>query len=76
MGHQLLVPAGFLHGFVTLEKDCEVQYKCSDRYAPECDAAIRWDDPQIALDWPLSGDPVLSDKDAKAPYIADVTSPF
>ncbi len=75
-GHQLLVPAGFLHGFVTLVQDCEVQYKCSERYAPECDAAIRWDDPQIALDWPLAGNPILSDKDADAPYVANVSSPF
>jgi len=75
-GHQLLVPAGFLHGFVTLAKNCEVQYKCSERYAPECDAGIRWNDPEIAIDWPLTDSPILSDKDAAAPFIADVKSPF
>jgi len=75
-GHQLLVPAGFLHGFITLEENCEVQYKCSERYAPECDAGIRWDDPEIAIDWPLAGSPILSDKDAAAPLLADVKSPF
>ena len=75
-GAQLLVPAGFLHGFVTLQAQCEVQYKCSAPYAPDCDAAIRWDDPALGIDWPLDGAPHLSDKDAAAPLIADVTSPF
>ena len=75
-GHQLLVPAGFLHGFVTLEENCEVQYKCSERYAPECDAGIRWDDPDIAIDWPFADSPILSDKDSAAPFVADVRSPF
>lgn len=75
-GAQLLVPAGFLHGFVTLEAQCEVQYKCSAPYAPDCDAAIRWDDPALGIDWPLDGAPHLSDKDAAAPMVADVTSPF
>ena len=75
-GTQLLVPAGFLHGFVTLEDHCEVQYKCSAPYAPDCDAAIRWDDPALGIDWPLDGAPVLSAKDAAAPLVADTTSPF
>ena len=75
-GAQLLVPAGFLHGFVTLEDHCEVQYKCSAPYAPDCDAAIRWDDPALGIDWPLDGKPRLSDKDAAAPLVADTISPF
>ncbi|MXO91350.1 dTDP-4-dehydrorhamnose 3,5-epimerase [Pontixanthobacter aquaemixtae] len=75
-GHQLLVPRGFLHGFQTLVPDCEVQYKCSDFYAPDCDAAVRWDDPAIAIDWPGSGEPVLSGKDTAAPLSGDVKSPF
>ena len=73
---QLLVPKGFLHGFVTRLPDTEVQYKCSDVYAPECDAAVRWDDPTIGIDWGLSGAPVLSGKDAAASLFADVLSPF
>ncbi len=75
-GKQLLVPKGFLHGFVTLEDDCEVQYKCSDFYAPECDAGIRWDDPEFAIDWRLSAPPLLSAKDAVQPFARDAASPF
>ena len=72
---QLLVPKGFLHGFVTRAPDTEVQYKCSDVYAPDCDGGVRWDDPAIGIDWGVSA-PVLSAKDAVAPLLADVVSPF
>jgi len=76
-GKQLLVPKGFLHGFVTREPDTEIIYKCSDCYAPECDGAIRYDDPEIGIDWGL-GDTaaLLSDKDAAAPFLKDFNSPF
>jgi len=72
-GRQLYVPRGFLHGFLTLTEDCEVQYKCTDYYAPECDGAVRWD--SLGIDW---GDvvPVLSQKDAEAIRFADFDSPF
>jgi dTDP-4-dehydrorhamnose 3,5-epimerase len=71
-GNQLLVPAGFAHGFCTLEADVRVAYKVSDRYAPECERAIRWDDPELAIDWQLPPDgPTLSSKDAVAPLLAD-----
>lgn len=75
-GKQLLVPKGFLHGFVTREAQTEVQYKCSDVYAPDCDGGIRWDDPTIGIDWGLTGAPVLSGKDAVAPLLAEFDSPF
>lgn len=74
-GRQLLVPKGFLHGFVTLTEDTEVQYKCTDVYAPDCDGAVRWDDPQIGINWGVSS-PILSDKDAKAPLLKDAPRPF
>lgn len=76
-GTQLLIPEGFLHGFVTLERDTEIVYKCTDYYAPECDGAIRFDDPDIGIDWGI--DPnlaILSDKDAAAPLLRDIESPF
>lgn len=76
-GKQLLVPKGFLHGFVTREPDTEIVYKCSDYYAPECDGAVRFDDPEIGIDWDI--DPaaaILSDKDRTAPLLRDFDSPF
>ena len=73
-GHQLYVPVGFAHGFVTLEADSEIVYKCTDYYAPETEGAVRWD--SCGIDWPLSVDPILSDKDAIAPALADFDSPF
>lgn len=73
-GKQLLVPEGFLHGFITLQPDTEIIYKCSDYYAPECDGAVRWD--SCGIDWNFAGTPILSDKDAIAPALADFDSPF
>jgi dTDP-4-dehydrorhamnose 3,5-epimerase len=76
-GRQLLVPAGFAHGFMTLEPDTEIVYKCSDYYAPETEGALLWSDPDIGIDWPLGAiTAVTSDKDAAAPGIADFDSPF
>lgn len=72
-GRQLLVPVGFLHGFATLEPDTEVAYKCSAPYSAEHDGAVRWD--SLGIEWGVS-DPVLSDKDARAPAFADWQSPF
>ena len=64
------------HGFATLERDSEIVYKCSDYYAPDSEGAVRWDDPAIGIDWPLSGKAILSRKDAEAPVLADLQSPF
>ena len=75
-GKQLLVPAGFLHGFATRASDTEIIYKCSDYYAPDCDGAVRFDDPAIGIDWGLSGPAILSDKDAKAQLLGAFDTPF
>lgn len=71
-GNQLLVPKGFAHGYCTLEPDTIIAYKVSDFYAPECDRALRWDDPAIGIDWPLAGEATLSDKDRVAPLLAEI----
>ncbi|MEM1431771.1 MAG: dTDP-4-dehydrorhamnose 3,5-epimerase [Pseudomonadota bacterium] len=78
-GEQLLVPAGFLHGFLTLEPGCRVAYKCSAHYAPLADGAVRWN--TVGIDWrldalPVPGAPVLSAKDAEAPPFEIWQSPF
>ena len=76
-GQQLFIPAGFLHGFVTLEPETEFLYKCSDYYAPDCDAAIRFDDPGLCIDWGIDTTrAIVSDKDRAAPLFADVVPPF
>ena len=69
---QVLVPRGFAHGFITLTDDVEVQYKADNYYAPECDGNIRWNDPDIGIEWPI--EPViLSPKDVAAPFLKDRT---
>jgi dTDP-4-dehydrorhamnose 3,5-epimerase len=75
-GCQLFIPIGFAHGFLTLEPDCEVTYKCSDTYAPEADGGIRWD--SVGMDWPMPGGttPELSPKDTSLPTLAEFNSPF
>lgn len=72
-GRQLLIPAGFLHGFATLTPDAELLYKCSDTYSAAHDGAVRWD--SCGIDWGVT-DPVLSDKDRAATPWSDWTSPF
>jgi dTDP-4-dehydrorhamnose 3,5-epimerase len=71
------VPRGFAHGFMTLESDTEVLYKVDGEYDPATDAGIAWDDPALGIDWPLpAGGPILSDKDRKAPRLAEIPPPF
>lgn len=67
---QLWVPPGLAHGFLTLSDVAEVLYKTTELYAPACEGSIRWDDPTIAIAWPLTGPPILSPKDAAAPFFA------
>ncbi len=72
---QLLIPKGFAHGFLSLTDDVEVQYKVDEYYAPECDRSIRFDDPEIVVEWGIRN-PILSEKDAKAPLLKDSDSNF
>ena len=76
-GEQFFVPRGFAHGFCTLEPNTVVTYKVDNYYAPECDRGLAWDDPTLAINWPVSPEnAVLSDKDRKFDRFADFVSPF
>ena len=71
-GNQILIPRGYAHGFVTLEQHSEVQYKVTAPYRPDCDRSIRFDDPEVAIDWPLGDTELtLSAKDRDAPALRD-----
>lgn len=61
---QLWIPEGFAHGFVVLSERAVFQYKCTDVYHPEAERTLRWDDPELAIEWPVS-DPLVSEKDAQ-----------
>lgn len=74
-GNQLFIPVGYGHGFVTLEADCEVQYKVDAHYSPEADGGIAWDDPDIGIDWAIHS-PIMSDKDRQLPRLADQPPDF
>ncbi|MNB96574.1 dTDP-4-dehydrorhamnose 3,5-epimerase [compost metagenome] len=73
---QLLIPKGFAHGFMTLTENVEVQYKCDELYAPECDGGILWNDPDIGIEWPINVSPVLSGKDENAPLLKEISVNF
>jgi dTDP-4-dehydrorhamnose 3,5-epimerase len=68
--HQLWIPEGFAHGFVTLSESAEFLYKTTDFYAHECERCIAWNDPAIRIDWQLSGPPILSGKDGQGQLLA------
>ena len=75
-GHQLWVPAGFAHGFLSLTGDTVFHYKCTDTYAPGTEASIAWNDPDVGIQWPLAeagvASPLMSAKDTAAPRLRDV----
>jgi dTDP-4-dehydrorhamnose 3,5-epimerase len=72
-GRQLWVPPGFGHGFLVLSDVADVSYKCTTLYRPQSNYSIRWDDPDLGIDWPIDGNarPILSDADAAAPLLAN-----
>ena len=69
--HQLWIPPGLAHGFCVLSDVADFIYKCTDYYHPEDEGAVRWDDPDIGVDWPIA-EPILSDKDSKAPRLREM----
>jgi dTDP-4-dehydrorhamnose 3,5-epimerase len=72
--HMLWVPPGFAHGFLTLSDDADFVYKCTDYYARPFERSLRWNDPDVGIEWPLPAgvDPIVSDKDATAPLLGEV----
>lgn len=72
---QLLIPRGFGHGFLTLTDDVEFLYKADNPYAPEGDGGIRWNDPDIGVDWGVDA-PILSEKDTRSPFLKDAVTGF
>ncbi|MEE8424620.1 MAG: dTDP-4-dehydrorhamnose 3,5-epimerase [Elusimicrobiota bacterium] len=69
--HQLYIPPDFAHGYCVLSEHSQVEYKCTNLYDPASEFGIRWDDPEIGIDWPLK-DPILSKKDAVLPSLAEL----
>lgn len=74
-GVQLYIPPGFAHGFVVTGDHAVFAYKCTAPYVPEAEVSVRWDDPEIGIDWPID-QPVLSAKDAEAPTLRAATLPM
>lgn len=72
---ELFIPKGFAHGFLTLTDDVEIMYKCDEFYSPEHDGGIRFNDPDIGVDWGIT-DPILSEKDTNAPFLKDIELDF
>lgn len=74
---QFFVPKGMAHGFAVLSETAIFQYKCDDFYHPEAEGAIAWNDPDIAINWPVpTADIILSEKDKHHPFLRDFESPF
>ena len=73
---QLFIPAGYAHGFVTLEDNCMIAYKVDAYYSGPHDGGVAWNDPAIGIDWPIDGAPVLSAKDEDLPYLTKLAADF
>ena len=72
---QFFVPEGFAHGYCVLSDTVLFTYKCSDFYSRESEGGVRWNDPDIGIEWPVKG-PVLSDRDSKLPYLKDLNTKY
>lgn len=70
--NMLFIPEGFAHGFIVLSDEAELLYKASNEYSPSNDRGIKWDDPDINVEWGIDFEPIISEKDAKQPYLKDV----
>jgi len=72
--HQLWIPPGFLHGYLVTSDDALFSYKCTDYYHPETQFSVRWNDPDVGIDWPVEGTPLLSERDRDAPLLRDIAA--
>lgn len=72
----LYIPTGFAHGFLTLSERAKVVYKVSDEYSPDSEGGIRWNDRQLDVDWPIEGEPIVSEKDQKLPSLKELKVSF
>ena len=70
--NMLYIPKGFAHGFVALADEVEILYKASGEYAPQADRGVRWNDPEIGVEWGIDFEPLVSEKDSKQPFIKDI----
>ncbi len=76
-GHQLWVPPGFAHGFCTLKDQTSISYRVTDYYSPDHDRGLQWNDPALAIEWPVAaGNAILSDRDQRHPNLSDLHSNF
>lgn len=75
-GNMFYIPVGFAHGFLALEDDTLFLYKCSDYYAPPAEGGLRWDDPDLGINWGTEVAPLVSPKDAVLPRLSEFESPF
>jgi len=71
--NQMYIPPGFAHGFYVLSETALFAYKCTDYYHPETEQGVLWNDPRIGIEWPLAGDPILSEKDARFRPLREMT---
>ncbi len=74
--NQLWIPPGMAHGFVVLSDVAHFHYKCTDYYHPNDEGSIRWNDPDLGIEWPIDFEPLLSEKDSKAPWFKDFRKEF